>query len=98
MNAFNIRCSELPALTLVVDPSPRGGRTPLVDQNSFAHSYEQNKYSSSRLLSILVELAFKNAILLFPASTIVLRQCIMSEIIEALSAMRPYIISDHVLE
>ena len=43
---------------------------PLVDQNSFAHSYEQNKHASSRLLSILVELAFKNAILLFPASTL----------------------------
>ena len=81
-----------------MDPSPRGGRTPLVDQNSFEHSYEQNKHVSSRLLSILVELAFKNAILLFAASTIALRWCIVSEIIEALSATLPYIISDRVLE
>ena len=45
-----------------------------------------------------MELVFKNAILLFPASTIALRRCIMSEIIEALSATRPYMISDRVLE
>ena len=41
------------------------------------HSFEQNKHAPLRLLSIprsiLVELAFKSAILLFPASTITLR-------------------------
>ena len=42
-----------------MDPSPRGGRTPLDDQNSFAHFYEQNKHASSRLLSILVELLLR---------------------------------------
>ena len=71
---------------------------PLVDQKSFAYSYEQNKHASSRLLSILVELTFKIAILLFPASTIALRRGIVSEIIEVLSIVRPYIISDRVLE
>ena len=36
-------------------------------------SYEQNKHASLRLLTILVEVAFKSAIMLFPASTIALR-------------------------
>ena len=51
-----------------------------------------------QIMLMALEITWIQVKILESRSTIVLRRCIVSEIIEALSAIRPYIISDRVLE